>query len=106
MTTNAFVKEKSIGFNSNKKDTNCFPKEFINRIDEVIEFNDANLDSVKKMINNKINNYNLKYNTSLSLTPEEISIIINNSDYNNFGYRKLDRLIKKELDNKIIKTIL
>ena len=106
MTTNAFVKEESIGFNNKKKETNSFPKEFINRIDEIVVFNDADLDSVKVIINNKINNYNLKYKKSLTLSTEEIDAIINNSDYNNFGYRKLDRLLKKVLDCKVLETIL
>ena len=106
MTTNAFVKENSIGFNNNKKDSNVFPKEFINRIDEIIEFNDANLESVKIIIEKIVNDYNKKYNRELLLSEEEKIIVINKSEYINFGYRKLSRLIKKTLDNKIIKTIL
>ena len=106
MTTNAFVKENSIGFNNNKKDSNVFPKEFINRIDEIIEFNDANLESVKIIIEKIVNDYNKKYNRELLLSEEEKKIVINKSEYINFGYRKLSRLIKKTLDNKIIKTIL
>ena len=106
MTTNAFVKEKCIGFNNRKKDTNIFPKEFINRIDEIIYFNDANIESVKIIITKLLEEYNTKYNKKLSLSNKEKEIIIDKSDYIEYGYRKLSRLIKKELDNKLIKTIL
>lgn len=105
MTTNAFVKEKSIGFNNNKKDSNIFPKEFINRIDEIVNFNNANLDSVKLLINNLTNEYNKKYNKRIELSKDEIEVIINNSDYSNYGYRKLSKLIKEKLDCKLIETM-
>ena len=105
MTTNAFVMKNSIGFNNSKKHTNSFPKEFINRIDEIIDFNNANIESVKKLIDKLLKEYNIKYNKELSLSKSDKNNIINNSDYNNFGYRKLKKLIKKELDCKLIETI-
>ena len=106
MTTNAFVKENSIGFNNSKKDSNTFPKEFLNRIDEIINFNEADLDSVKLLIDKIVNDYNKKYNKKLLLPEEEKNKIINKSEYNVFGYRKLSRLIKKTLDSKVIETIV
>ncbi len=105
MTTNSFVKSNSIGFNNNiKNDFNIFPKEFINRIDEIITFNNATLESVKQIINDKEKEYNDKYN--ISLTIKEKEDIINKSEYVTFGYRKLNILIKKAFENKIIETIL
>ena len=106
MTTNAFVKGNSIGFNNVKKDLNCFPKEFINRIDEIIEFNDASLESLNIVIENIIKEYNNKYNKKLYLSNKEIENIINKSEYLTYGYRKISRLVKKELDSKVIETIL
>ena len=105
MTTNAFIKEKCMGFNNNIKTTNYFSKEFINRIDEIIEFNDASLESVNCFIEKEIGDYNFKFNKDLDLVLKERENIITKSDYTNFGYRKLGRLIKKELDKKIIETI-
>ena len=106
MTTNAFVKENAIGFNNKKKDSNIFPKEFINRIDEIVEFNDVSLKSIDLIMNNIVKEYNLKYNKDLVLTQKERKFIVDKSDYINFGYRRLSRLIKKELDNKVLKTII
>lgn len=105
MTTNAFVKSNTIGFNNSKKESNIFPKEFINRIDEIITFNDANIDSVRILIDNIVTDYNKKYNKKLLLSEDEKNNIINKSDYKNYGYRKLSRLIKKALDNKLLETI-
>ena len=106
MTTNSFIKSNSIGFNNSiKNDFSIFPKEFVNRIDEIITFNDASIGDIKIIINKKIEEYNIKYNKNIVLYKEEIENIINKSDYINFGYRKINRLIKKELDNKIIETI-
>lgn len=105
MTTNAFVKSNTIGFNNSKKESNIFPKEFINRIDETITFNDANIDSVRILIDNIVTDYNKKYNKKLLLSEDEKNNIINKSDYKNYGYRKLSRLIKKALDNKLLETI-
>ena len=62
MTTNSFVKSNSIGFNNNiKNDFNIFPKEFINRIDEIITFNNATLESVRQIIKDKEKEYNDKF---------------------------------------------
>jgi ATP-dependent Clp protease ATP-binding subunit ClpA len=105
MTTNAFVKSNTIGFNNSKKESNIFPKEFINRIDEIITFNDANIDSVRILIDNIVTDYNKKYNKKILLSEDEKNNIINKSDYKNYGYRKLSRLIKKALDNKLLETI-
>ena len=105
MTTNAFVKENSIGFNNNKKDSNNFPKEFINRIDEIIEFNDASLEGIKLLIDRKINEYILKHNKEIIITDKEKEDLINKSEYNTFGYRKISRLIIKKLDSKLMETI-
>ena len=105
MTTNAFIKSESIGFTHKRKSTNIFPKEFINRIDEIIEFNDASLDLAKELIDKIIDDYNNKYNKKIVLSNEEIKSIIDESDYMNYGYRKLNKLIIKKLDSKVIETI-
>ena len=107
MTTNAFIKTNVIGFNNKKKNNfNDLPKEFINRIDEIINFNDATLETIKLFIDNYVKNYNLKHNTNIVLYNEEIELLIKESDYINFGYRKLRKNIKKIFDNKFLETIL
>ena len=106
MTTNAFIKRKSVGFINNKKNNfDYFPKEFVNRIDEIITFNDMNEKSIKKLINNELYKYNSKNNINISFDKEEIENIISNSEYNIFGLRKIKRLINKLIDNKIVSKI-
>lgn len=106
MTTNAKVKKNKLGFiSSNKNSFDDFPKEFLNRIDEIIEFNDIDEKSVRKIIKNEINNYNVKNNTNINLSSKEIEEIINLSEYSVFGARKLKRLINKKIYTKILSKL-
>ena len=84
MTTNSLVKKEGIGFNNTiKNNFDSFSKEFINRIDEVVVFNDIDKYSVLKLLS--------RYN----LSDEEVKNILNKSEYKIFGFRKLNRLLKK-----------
>ena len=106
MTTNAFIKKNSVGFiNKSKNSFDYFSKEFVNRIDEVITFNDMDEKSIKKVINNELFKYNSKNNLNISFNKEEINNIIISSEYNIFGLRKLKRLVNKLIDNKILNKI-
>ena len=106
MTTNAFIKKSSVGFiNKTRNSFDHFPKEFINRIDDVITFNDIDVKCVKNVINNELNKYNTRNNLNIIFNKEEIDNIIKSSEYNIFGLRKLKRLVNKLIDNKIINKI-
>ena len=106
MTTNAVVSKNSLGFNNKSKNVfNEFPKEFINRIDEVIEFNDLNENDINTIIFNEVLKYNKRNKTNIKLSLEEINNIKDKSNYEIYGARKLSRIIKKELDNKLILSI-
>ena len=104
MTTNINNKN-TIGFNSSSKDNNYFSKEFINRIDEIIEFNNFNEMDINKIIYNELDKYNKKNKCNLSLTLEEINTIKINSNYKVYGARKLYRLVRKELDQRLVKVV-
>ena len=104
MTTNINNKN-TIGFNSSSKDNNYFSKEFINRIDEIIEFNNFNEMDINKIIYNELDKYNKKNKCNLSLTLEEINTIKINSNYKIYGARKLYRLVRKELDQRLVKVV-
>ena len=106
MTTNAFISKKTLGFNSNTKNNfDELPKEFINRIDEVIEFNKLNDTDINKIIYNEIEKYNKKTKNNISLSIKEIESIKEKSNYEVFGARKLKKIIKKELDNRLVNII-
>ena len=102
MTSNAVLKTNKIGYkNENRNNLHSFfPKEFINRIDEIIEFNNFTYNDAKTITINEINKYkNIKF------TIEEIETIIKESNYQSQGIRNLIRKIKKECDKKMICNI-
>lgn len=107
MTTNALKNKESIGFNSNSKDNlnDSFSKEFINRIDEVVEFNMIDESTINKIIYNELEKYNKKNKCNINLTLEEIENIKEKSNYEVYGARKLYRLVRKELDQRLVKVI-
>ena len=105
MTTNALTKKDKVGFNNNKKSTDYFSKEFLNRIDDVLEFNSLNETDINRIIFIELNKYNKKHKCNLTLDLSEIKYIKEKSDFNNYGARKLNRNIRKELDRKLIDKI-
>ena len=107
MTTNACKNKKTIGFNSNSKDSliDTFSKEFLNRIDEIVEFNKLNESDINKIIYNELDKYNKKNKCNINLTLEEINSIKENSNYEIYGARRLYRLVRKELDQRLVKVI-
>ena len=106
MTTNAFISKKSLGFNSNTKNNfDYFSKEFINRIDEIVEFNNLKDNDINMIIYNELIKYNKRHRCNLELDIEEINKIKVKSNIEEFGVRKLSRNIRKELDDKLISKI-
>ena len=107
MTTNASKNKSQIGFNSNIRDSlnDTFKKEFINRIDEIVEFNRLNEIDINRIIYNEVNKYNKKNKCNINLTLDEIEKIKEDSNYEIYGGRKLYRLVRKELDQRLVKVI-
>ncbi|MBR3117245.1 MAG: ATP-dependent Clp protease ATP-binding subunit [Bacilli bacterium] len=107
MTTNIYSNKNSIGFNSKTKNelSNYFSKEFLNRIDEIVTFNELNEVDINKIIYNELDKYNKKNKCNLNLTLEEINNIKTDSNYKVYGARKLYRLVRKELDQRLVRVI-
>lgn len=106
MTTNAFINKKTVGFNTSVKNNfDSFPKEFLNRIDEIVEFKDILDCDVNRIIYNELEKYNKRHKCSLKLSLDEINKIKENSNIIDYGARKLNRNIKRELDKKLIDKI-
>lgn len=113
MTSNIGFNTNNIGFNKNGK-VNIDLKErfslpFINRIDNILEFNYLNYDNIKEIIKLKLNKLKNKYSKkgiNLKINGAVIEEIINISNYKEFGARKIDKIIKNELENIIINEIL
>ena len=108
MTTNAIISKSSLGFINNTKSdyTSVFPKEFLNRIDEIIQFNKLSYDDISLIIEKEINKFNVRNNTNFALDKSELEDIIMKSNYEVYGARKLYRLIKKNLDNKLVESLI
>lgn len=100
--------KKNVGFNKIEKNkeeldkivNNFFKTEFLNRIDEIIYFNNLDKQDYQKIANNYLNNY--QNQCLLEFSKENI---LNNLDYNLKGVRELKKKIKeeivKEISNKV-----
>lgn len=112
MTTNIGAKNKNIGFNQkdnnfNKELLEAFNIAFINRIDEIINFNYLNKEDIKKIIIYKLNKMkNLYKEITISINAEVIDEVIEESNYKEFGARKIDKIIKNRIENIIIDNII
>ena len=106
MTTNSILNKNTLGFNSKAKTKyDFFPKEFLNRIDEIVNFSDLKDDDLNKIIYNELVKYNERHKCNLELNLDEINKIKELSSIKEYGVRKLSRNIKKELDKKLIDRI-
>ena len=108
MTSNAYTSKDLMGFNKNVKNNTLeefFSKEFINRIDEIITFNKFTKDDINKIILKEASKCYKKYNKDDILSLDIINKIINDSNYEELGVRKLCRMVRKEIENDIITKI-
>ena len=111
MTSNIGFEVNSIGFN--KKDStlsslkNYFSNAFINRIDNVIVFNRLGEDNIKDIINVKLEDIKNKYKSvNISFTDNLIDDIVSECKFEEFGARRLDKIISSKVENKIIDAIM
>ena len=112
-TSNVGFNNKNIGFNNRSKVNNelkeYFSIPFINRIDNVLTFDYLSYEDIKKIVENKIKVLKDKYRNKkikLNISKEVIEEIINLSDYKDFGARKINKIIKNQLENIIINEII
>ena len=113
MTSNIGFNNNSIGFNNKNKVNNELKEVFsiplINRIDNVFTFDYLTLDNIKEIINNELKKLKNKYKKkgiTVKVTSNVIDEIIEKSNYKEFGARKIDKIIKNEIETIIINSIL
>ncbi len=114
MTSNIGFNNNTIGFSENKhkilsnlKDTFSLP--FINRIDNVVVFNRLTKDNIATIVKNTIKDLEKKYknkNIKIKIKKCVIEEIIDKCDYKEYGARKINKIIKNDLDNIIIEEVL
>ena len=115
MTSNIGFNDIEIGFNKKNNDVvisklkEYFSLPFINRIDNTVIFNKLNYDNIEKITKKKLNELKLKYlkkNIKLRFSSDLIREIIDESNYEEFGARKIDKVIKERVENEIIEKVL
>ncbi|MBO8241613.1 AAA domain-containing protein [Prochlorococcus marinus XMU1410] len=88
---------------------NFFKPEFLNRLDEIVIFNNLELNDIKEIakiqlqhLEKRLNKKNLKF----KITDEAINQLVENSFDHAFGARPLKRIIQKQIETKISNNIL
>ena len=86
-----------------------FKPEFLNRLDEIVIFNNLNKEELAKIakiefkeLEKRLNKKNLR----LRITEDAINILVDRSFDHIYGARPLKRIIKKEIETKIANNIL
>ena len=113
MTSNIGFNNNSIGFNNKSKTNNelkeVFNIPFINRIDNILTFDYLNYNNIKEIVNKELKKIKDKYkkkNIKLKICSGVIEEIIDKSNYKEFGARKINKIIKNDLENIIVNDIL
>ena len=112
MTSNIGFDEVNVGFNKNKNNISKlkehFSLPFVNRIDNIICFNSLKEEDIIKLIEIKLNKLVNKYKNKIKVKiDKKVTIeILNLSNYQEFGARKLDKIIKNKLENIILDKII
>jgi len=86
-----------------------FKPEFLNRLDEIVIFNNLEFNNIKEIakiqlrnLENRLNKKNLKF----KITDEVINQLVQNSFDYAYGARPLKRIIQKQIETKISNNIL
>ena len=113
MTSNVGFNVNNIGFNNKNKTNNdlkdTFSVPFINRIDNIFTFDHLSKDNIKDIIKIKIKKLKDKYRNkgiTIKVSNSVIDNIITISNYHEFGARRLDKIIKNDIETMIINEIL
>ncbi len=110
LTSNLGSNKQAIGFSSNQRDLildkikSFLGIELVNRIDEILIFNELNAKSVEKIINKKLTKMLSKYNKNI-LSTTIVDKIKEECNYQQFGARQIDKAIDKVLDEDAILKI-
>ena len=111
MTSNIGYEEKSMGFTTqtNTKVKTLLKEKFspslINRIDNIITFNYLTKKDITQIITKKLTNLKQKYK-DFDYSKSLIEDIIKESNYKEYGARRIDKIIDSRLENIIIDKII
>ena len=111
MTSNLGFEETKLGFNQDKKENimstlkQKFPASLINRIDNIIIFNNLTEKDMTTIVKNKLKKLDAKYPT-FTYSNNLIKEIVDASEYQEYGARRIDKIIESTLENRLIDKIL
>jgi ATP-dependent Clp protease ATP-binding subunit ClpC len=121
MTTNIgaqAINNHTIGFNSKSNNIkhdvvsalkNYFPADLLNRIDEIILFNNLNDNHLKNIIKkqlDKLTSELINRKIKLSYTDAVIDFLYSRIELNTFGARQVDKTLQRELHTLIAEKII
>lgn len=113
MTSNIGFEKNGIGFNK-KTDSSVisslkgyFNTAFINRIDNIIVFDRLDDTSIKCIIRKKFEYIRDKYkDINIDINDNVIDEIVNKCEFYEFGARRIDKIISKDIENFIIDGVI
>ena len=114
MTSNVGYNDIHVGFNHennilNNKLNEYFGTPFINRIDNIIYFDKLKEKDILNIIQNKLNDLKIKYknkNIDININKDILQEILKLSNYNEYGARRIDKIIHDKIEGYIIDNIL
>lgn len=113
MTTNVGFEKNAIGFNKMREDStnsalkNNFSTAFVNRIDNIILFNRLNENDIEDIVRLRLDEIGKKHkNIDTSFDDNLIKEIVLRSDFYDFGARKIEKIISKNVESFIIDAII
>ena len=112
LTSNIGFHDITVGFTKNKKiETKLndeFSIPFMNRVDNVITFNKLSKEDIIKITNNKIKKLKEKYKNKISIriAKKVIDEIVNKSQFEQYGARKISKVIKDTIETEIIEALI
>lgn len=112
MTSNVGFLDSSVGFNTYTSEitklNDSFSIPFMNRVDNVVEFNALSEKDMKTIIGLKLQLLKNKYDNRINIKIEDsiINEILNLTNYKVYGARKIDKIIKDKIECLIIDSII
>lgn len=115
MTSNVGFEDIHVGFQTPKEDLilsklkEHFSIPFINRIDEIIVFNRLLKKDIVLLTQNKLETLQKRYQKkgyTITFDPLLIEEIVEKSDFSEYGARRLDKIIKENIEAEIIERAL
>ena len=112
MTSNSGFNEINVGFNNENnlgsKLNDSFSIPFMNRVDRVIMFNYLKKEDIDNIINDKLKDLKHKYKDKITINIGDsvLDEIREKANYKLYGARKISKIIKDDIENKVIDALI